>query len=91
MKHQLHSVRDSQEKLELKFNQVLEGLTIERENLKTISTGLVNSTTTMIARQRQLLVETEAARKFVFQSVIIAWVILLMALPWIVSSMSVSY
>lgn len=80
LKYQLHSVRESQEKLDLKFNQVLEGLRIERENLKIISTGLVNSASVLLKKQKQLLVETEAARKLVFQSVIIAWVILSMAL-----------
>lgn len=80
LKHQLHSVRDSQEKLDIKFNQVLEGLTIEHQNLTTISTGLVNSASVLLKKQKQLLVETEAARKLVFQSVVIAWVILLMAL-----------
>ena len=75
LQHQLHSVQESQEKLDFKLNQVLEGLIIERENLKTISTGLVNSTVNLLDKQKQLLVQTEAAKKFIFQSVVIAWIL----------------
>ena len=75
LQHQLHSVQESQEKLALKLNQVLEGLIIEHQNLKTISTGLVNSTVNLLDKQKQLLVQTEAARKFIFQSVVIAWIL----------------
>ncbi len=85
LKHQLHSVQENQEKLDLKFNQVLEGLRIERENLKIISTGLVNSASVLLKKQKQLLVETQAARKFAFQSIIVAWTIPIMALlGWII-------
>ncbi len=85
LKSQLGSVRESQEKLEITFREVLEQLKIEHQNLKIISTGLINANTTLMAKQKQLLVQTEAARKLVFQSVIITWTILVMALlGWLV-------
>jgi hypothetical protein len=77
---QLQGVLENQQKLDTKLVEVMKGLTTEHENLKTISTGLVNSISTLMARQRQLLVQTETARKFAFQSVIIAWIIPVMAL-----------
>ena len=75
LESQLGSVRKSQEKLKITFREVLEQLKIEHQNLKTISTGLVNSASVLLKKQKQLLVETEAARKFIFQSVVIAWIL----------------
>ncbi len=80
LESQISAVRGKQDKLEQKLNEVLEGLAVEHENLKTISTGLVNSTAVLLKKQRQMLVQTEAARQFAFNSVIIAWVIPVMAL-----------
>jgi DNA repair exonuclease SbcCD ATPase subunit len=77
---QLQNVQKNQQKLDTKLLEVLEGLAKEHRNLQAISTGLVNSISTLMARQRQLLVQTETARKFAFQSVIIAWIIPVMAL-----------
>ena len=77
---QLSSISKKQDDLEWKLVQVLEGLAREHQNLQTISTGLVNSTATLLAKQKQMLVQTETARNFAFQSVIIAWVIPVMAL-----------
>ena len=77
---QLFAVREKQDKLERKLNEVLENLTTEHQNLHAISTGLVNSTAALLKKQRQMLVQTEAARKFAHHSVIIAWVIPVMAL-----------
>ncbi len=78
--NQLSAVREKQEELEEKLNEVLEGLVREHENLRTISTGLVNSTAALLRKQKQALAQTEAARKFACYSVIIAWLIPLMVL-----------
>jgi hypothetical protein len=72
---QLQGVLKNQQKLDTKLIQVLEGLTREHENLKTISTGLVNSISVLLKKQKQLVVQTEAASKSAWQSVIIAWII----------------
>lgn len=80
LESQLSVVREKQDQLEQKLNEVLEGLAMEHQNLKSISTGLVNSTAVLLKKQQQMLVQTEAARQFAFNSVIIAWVIPVMAL-----------
>ena len=80
LESQLSAVREKQDKLEQKLNEVLEGLAMEHQNLKAISTGLVNSTAALLKKQQQMLVQTEAARQFAFNSVIIAWAIPVMAL-----------
>ena len=72
---QLRSVLENQRKLDTKLIQVLEGLTQENRNLKTISTGLVNSTSVLLKKQQQLLVQTQEAHDLVGKSVIIAWII----------------
>jgi chromosome segregation ATPase len=72
---QLQGVLENQQKLDTKLVKVMKGLTREHENLKTISTGLVNSISTLMARQRQLLVQTETARKLTLISVIAAWIV----------------
>ncbi len=85
LESQLSVVREKQDKLEQKLNEVLEGLAMEHQNLKAISTGLVNSTAVLLKKQRQMLVQTEAARKFAFNSVMISWMIPVMALlGWVV-------
>ncbi|MGK7950903.1 MAG: hypothetical protein AB4368_19510 [Xenococcaceae cyanobacterium] len=76
----LSAVKEKQDKLEQKLNEVLESLVTEHQNLKAISTGLVNSTAVLLKKQQKMLVQTEAARQFAFNSVIIAWVIPVMAL-----------
>ncbi len=75
LESQLFAVREKQDQLEQKLNEVLEGLATEHQNLKIISTGLVNSTAVLLKKQKQMLVQTETARKFAFNSVIIAWAI----------------
>ena len=77
---QLYAVKERQDRLEQKLNEVLEGIAAEHRNLHTISTGLVNSTAAVLVKQKQMLVQTEAARKFAFGSVILAWAIPVMAL-----------
>lgn len=75
MSGQLTSIQQNQQKLDTKLIEVLEGLTKEHQNLKTVSTGLVNSTSVLLKKQQRLVVQTEAARRYAFQSVIIAWII----------------
>ncbi|PSB05576.1 hypothetical protein C7B62_24920 [Pleurocapsa sp. CCALA 161] len=72
---QLRSVLENQRKLDTKLIQVLEGLTQENRNLKTISTGLVNSTSVLLKKQQQLVMQTQFAHDLVGKSVIIAWII----------------
>lgn len=85
LESQLSVVGERQDRLERMLNEVLEGLMREHQNLKAISTGLVNSTATLLAQQKNLLVQTKAARSFAFNSVIIAWAIPVMALlGWVV-------
>ncbi|MGL5836608.1 MAG: hypothetical protein ACRC1Z_25765 [Waterburya sp.] len=72
---QLQGVLENQQKLDIKLVKVMEGLTREHENLKAISTGLVNSISVLLKKQQQLLVQTQAASKSAWQSVIIAWII----------------
>ncbi len=82
---QLSAVREKQDQLEQKLNEVLAGLETEHQNLKAISTGLVNSTAVLLKKQQQMLVQTEAARQFAFNSVILAWSIPILALlGWLI-------
>jgi hypothetical protein len=62
-------------KMGTKLVEVMKGLTTEHQNLKAISTGLVNSISVLLKKQKQLLVQTQAASESAWQSVIIAWII----------------
>lgn len=75
LKGQLENVQKNQQKLDTKLIQVLEGLTKEHHNLQTISTGLVNSTSVLLKKQKQLVIQTEAARRYAHQTLMIAWII----------------
>ncbi len=82
---QLDNIQKNQQKLDTKLIQVLEGLNTEHQNLQTISTGLVNSTSVLLKKQKQLVLQTEAARRTAFTSVIVAWVVPCLALiGWLV-------
>ena len=80
LESQFFAMREKQDKLEQKLNELLEALVREHQNLQTISTGLVNSTAAVLKKQKQMLAQTEAARKFAFYLVIVAWLIPVMAL-----------
>ena len=82
LKEQLHNIQQNQQKLDTKLIQVLERLTKEHENLQIISTGLVNSTSVLLKKQKQLLLQTENAIKSARYSVIVAWTIPIIALLW---------
>ena len=75
LKEQLQNIQLNQQKLDIKLIQVLEGLTKEHRNLQTVSTGLVNSTSLLLKKQKQLVVQTEIARKYAHQTMMIAWII----------------
>ncbi|MDJ0649532.1 MAG: hypothetical protein QNJ60_12580 [Xenococcaceae cyanobacterium MO_188.B19] len=73
LESQLSSIKNKQDDLEWKLVEVLESLAQEHQNLQTISTGLVNSTAALLAKQKQMLVQTENARRFARNSIIVAW------------------
>ncbi|MGL6340160.1 MAG: hypothetical protein ACRC80_13610 [Waterburya sp.] len=75
LQSQLQGVQQNQQKLDTKLVQVLEGLAREHQNLKAVSTGLVNSTSVLLKKQQQLVIQTQEAHELVAQSVIIAWII----------------
>jgi hypothetical protein len=75
LQSQLQSVQKNQQKLDTKLIQVLEGLTTEHRNLQAISTGLVNSTSVLLKKQQQLVIQTQEARRYAHQTVMIAWII----------------
>ena len=75
LKNQLDNVQKNQQKLDTKLIEVLSGLARERQNLQTVSTGLVNSTSVLLKKQKQLVIQTEAARRYAHQTVMIAWII----------------
>jgi hypothetical protein len=80
LKGQLQSVQKNQQKLDTKLIQVLAGLTTEHRNLQTISTGLVNSTSVLLNKQQQLVIQTEEAGRFVRLTVILAGIVLITSL-----------
>ncbi len=75
LESQLASIQQNQQKLDTKLIQVLEGLSREHQNLQTVSTGLVNSTSVLLKKQKQLVIQTEVTRKHVHQTVMTAWII----------------
>ncbi|MEM7554610.1 MAG: hypothetical protein AAF378_11000 [Cyanobacteria bacterium P01_A01_bin.84] len=74
-KGQLNSVQKNQQKLDTKLIQVLEGLSREHQNLQVISTGLVNSTSILLKKQKQLVIQTEAARRYAHRTIMVSWII----------------
>jgi hypothetical protein len=77
---QLQGVQQNQRKLDTKLVQVLEGLTTEHQNLQTVSTGLVNSTSVLLNKQQQLVIQTEEAGRFVRLTVVLAGIVLIITL-----------
>jgi hypothetical protein len=75
LQSQLRNVLENQQRLDTKLVQVLEGLTKEHQNLKAVSTGLVNSTSVLLKKQQQLVIQTQEASKLAWQSVMIAWIL----------------
>jgi hypothetical protein len=74
---QLQGVQKNQQKLDTKLIQVLEGLTTEHRNLQAISTGLVNSTSVLLKKQQELVIQTEEAVRFVRLTVVLAGIVLI--------------
>ncbi len=75
LKSQLQNIQKNQQNLDTKLIEVLSGLAREHRNLQTVSTGLVNSTSVLLKKQKQLVIQTEAARKYAHQTVMIAWIL----------------
>ena len=75
LESQLKSVQSNQQKLDIKLVQVLEGLAKEHQNLKTVSNGLVNSTSVLLKKQTQLVIQTEVSRKYAHRTLMVAWIL----------------
>jgi|GEM_PF-1870212 len=75
LKGQLQNIQNNQQNLDTKLIEVLSGLAREHQNLQTVSTGLVNSTSVLLKKQKQLVIQTEAARRYAHQTMMIAWII----------------
>jgi hypothetical protein len=80
LKGQLQTVQQNQQKLDTRLIQVLERLTTEHRNLQTISTGLVNSTSVLLKKQQELVIQTEEAVRFVRLTVVLAGIVLITSL-----------
>jgi len=77
LQSQLQGVQQNQQKLDIKLVRVLEGLTKEHQNLQAVSTGLVNSTSVLLKKQQQLVIQTEEAGRFVRLTVVLAGIALI--------------
>lgn len=75
LKGQLQNIQQNQQKLDKNLIEVLSVLAREHQNLQTVSTGLVNSTSVLLKKQKQLVIQTEAARRYAHQTMMIAWII----------------
>ncbi len=72
-REQLQNIQLNQQKLDTKLTEVLSELAREHDNLQIISTGWVNSTSVLLKKQKQLLLQTETARRASLNSVLVAW------------------
>jgi len=73
LKSQLEKIQHNQQNLDIKLIQVLKRLATENQNLQTTSNGLVNSTSILLKKQKQLVAQTKASHKFIFTLVVISW------------------
>ncbi len=80
LKDWLDNIQQNQQKLDTKLIEVLSGLAKEHQNLQIVSTGLVTSTSVLLKKQKQLLLQTETARKYAYQTVMLAWIISLVTI-----------
>jgi len=72
LKSQLQNIQQNQQKLDSKLIEVLKGLSRERQNLQTVSNGLVNSTSVLLKKQKQLVIQAEIITRHIHQTVVIA-------------------
>ena len=72
LKSQLENIQQNQQKLDIKLIEVLSGLAREQRNLQTVSTGLVNSTSVLLKKQKQLVIQAEIITRHIHQTVVIA-------------------
>lgn len=71
---------DRHSSLEQKLDDAIESLATERQNIHTISTGLVDATSSLIQEQKQVLLQTQVAKKIARNSVKLAYAIPIAAL-----------
>lgn len=76
----LIALGDRHSSLEQKLDDALKSLDTERQNLQTISTGLVDATSSLIQEQKQVLLGIQAAKKIAINSVKLAYAIPIAAL-----------
>ena len=74
LERKLKRILDNQKILDSKLVQVIERFTKENQNLQIISTGLVNSTSTLLKKQKKMLIQTEVAERKICQAVILGWI-----------------
>ena len=72
LKGQLDNIQQNQQKLDIKLTDVLSGLAREHRNLQTVSNGLVNSTSVLLKKQKQLVIQAEIITRHIHQTVVIA-------------------
>ena len=71
---------DRYSSLEQKLDGSIKSLATERQNIHTISTGLVDATSNLIQEQKQVLLETQAAKKIAINLIKLAYAIGITAL-----------
>ncbi len=71
---------DRHSSLEQKLDDALKSLDTERQNLQTISIGLVDATSSLIQEQKQVLLLIHAAKKIAINSVKLAYAMPIAAL-----------
>lgn len=76
----LIALGDRYSSLEQKLDEAIKSLVTERQNMYTISTGLVDATSNLIQEQKQVLLEIQAAKKIARNSVKLAYAIPIAAL-----------
>ena len=76
----LIALGDRHSSLEQKLDDAIKSLATERQNIHTISTGLVDATSNLIQEQKQVLLGTQAAKKIAINSVKLAYAIPIAAL-----------
>ncbi|MDZ4874963.1 MAG: hypothetical protein CLLPBCKN_004359 [Chroococcidiopsis cubana SAG 39.79] len=75
LEDRLNAIGDRHSSLEQKLDEAIASLATERQNINTISTGLVDATSSLIQEQKQVLLRTQAAKKIAINSVKLAYAI----------------
>lgn len=75
LEDRLNAIGDRHSSLEQQLDEAIVSLATERQNINTISTGLVDATSNLIQEQKQVLLLTQAAKKVAINSVKLAYAI----------------